>query len=154
MRQKDTGPQMVHYQVRLCYRQLGLNPTAEFPENCVEHIWVCSTWEMKLEYLCWTLSRPSLAEDCSQGQCLPSSSGLLSGKASLRCSWNGPGAMVTEEMYTEEVLVVLTLCYLQSKSQHPRTQLWFSLFTFSVHSLLPGRPSSLRRAWPAPDMRK
>lgn len=34
--------------------------------------------------------------------------------------------------------------YLQSKSQHPRTQLWFSLFTFSVHSLLPGRPSSLR----------
>lgn len=55
---------------------------------------------MKLEYLCWNPSPPpSLAEDCSQGQCLPSSSGLLSGKASLRCSWNGPGGIDWRNVY-------------------------------------------------------
>lgn len=100
---------------------------------------------MKLEYLCWNPSPPpSLAEDCSQGQCLPSSSGLLSGKASLRCSWNGPGAIDWRNVYRGGAGGVDSmLTSSQSPNiQEPSSGFPSSPFLFTLSS--PGRPSSLR----------
>ena len=97
---------MVHYQVRLTMGNWDLILLGNSGKPCRTHL-SFSTWRgMKLEYLRWNPPPappphcpPSLAEDCSQGQYLPSSSGLLSGKESLRCSWNGPGGIDWRKVY-------------------------------------------------------